>query len=157
MSEDQAPVQLARLYSVYKQTAAAATSTATTAPSASSKAAKKNLEKEDEDETVVIDKEKAEKLKSEGNKLLAAKEFNMVCMLARRTLSRNEAINQSLHPPSFLRINMWLSYSSPINSFKLSLKIFFHVRQLTSILKLLLQILPMLYTTATELQPTLNW
>lgn len=93
MSEDQAPVQLARLYGVYKQTAAAAT-----APSASSKAAKKNLEKEDEDEMVVIDKEKAEKLKSEGNKLLAAKEFNMVFIFARRTISRNEAINHSLHP-----------------------------------------------------------
>lgn len=71
VGEDQAPVSLTKLYGVYKQTAAAATST----PSLSS-APKKVVQKEAEEEEVVIDKAKAEKLKSEGNKLLASKEFN---------------------------------------------------------------------------------
>jgi hypothetical protein len=71
VGEDQAPVSLTKLYGVYKQTASAATATP-------SQSAPKKVEEVVEEAEVVIDKEKAEKLKSEGNKLLAAKEFNKV-------------------------------------------------------------------------------
>jgi hypothetical protein len=70
VEEDQAPVSLTKLYGVYKQTAAATSSKSKDVAEAAGGIGKAP--------SVVVDKEKAEKLKSDGNKLLAVKDFNKV-------------------------------------------------------------------------------